>query len=189
MKYLVAREERLLYCKDYKCTEIHRCFAEMFFTDVFVVRIHFGRIANMFKRVIVLVACILLRSAALVYGQEGTQVVVKNSSSATFSAPLTHLASEFFGGLLGKIVDKASGEAIADAYITLTDLEGDLTELLSTPPHDSSRTNGEVLLLNLKPSRYSMECAATGFKRFAREFLVVVVVGEPIRFRVEMVRE
>jgi Carboxypeptidase regulatory-like domain len=148
----------------------------------------------MLERAFVLFACLILQSVGAVYAQQDSANNLQHSSATIFAPTSARVntecaVSEVFGSLQGKIIDKASGEAVAEARITFTDLDGDLSELLSTPPSDNSRANGEVRLLNLKPSRYSLECTATGYKRFASEFLVLMVAGDAIRFRVEMMRE
>jgi hypothetical protein len=141
----------------------------------------------------IIVQIIIVQSSVLAFAQQDSANVRKQSSSAISAtvetAKTTRFEPELFGALQGMIVDRASGKAVSGVLITFTDLEGDLSALLSTPPSDSSRTDGEVRLLNLHPSRYSMECTAVGFKRFSREFLVVIVVGAPTRFRVELERE
>jgi hypothetical protein len=73
-----------------------------------------------------------------------------------------------YGKISGTVSD-SSGAAIAQATVTLTNLDTNVKTQLAT---DSS---GNYSFVNIAPGRYRMEAEKTGFKKFAREPIVVEI--------------
>jgi hypothetical protein len=74
----------------------------------------------------------------------------------------------FYGSITGSVLD-ASGAAIPDATVTLTNIG--TTEKRSM----ESEATGTYLFVNLVPGNYRIEADKTGFKHFAREPILVEV--------------
>src|SRR5215469_10868865 len=76
--------------------------------------------------------------------------------------PTTGRAQNVYGTIAGTVTD-ATGAAISEAAVTLTNLGTAETHKTTT---DSS---GNYTFVNLVPGRYRVEAVKTGFKNFARE--------------------
>jgi hypothetical protein len=91
-----------------------------------------------------------------------------------FSEPLA--AQTTYGSIAGTVTD-ASGAAIADAQVTLTNLATTEKRVAQ------SGSDGLYDFVNLLPSRYSIVAEKTGFKRVTRPELIVEV-GQSVRIDV-----
>src|SRR6266404_853479 len=98
------------------------------------------------------------------------------ASMVIFSRPL--LAQTTFGAISGSVTD-ASGAAIADAQVTLTNLGTGEKRTQSTG------TDGLYSFVNLFQGHYKLEVEKTGFKRFTRPE-VVVEVNQSARIDITM---
>jgi len=82
--------------------------------------------------------------------------------------PTTGRAQNVYGTIAGTVTD-ATGAAISEAAVTLTNLGTAETHKTTT---DSS---GNYTFVNLVPGRYRVEAVKTGFKNFAREPIIVEI--------------
>src|SRR5690349_10930814 len=87
-------------------------------------------------------------------------------------------AQTTYGSIAGTVSD-ASGAAIADAQVTLTNMA--TTEKRMAP----SGADGLYAFVNLLPGRYSIGAEKTGFKRITRPD-VIVEVGQSVRIDVTL---
>lgn len=83
-------------------------------------------------------------------------------------APVSAWAQNVYGTVAGTVTD-TSGAVIANASITLTNVNTGLKRNIST---DSS---GNYTFVNILPGRYRIEGEKTGFKKFVREPIVVQI--------------
>src|SRR5437879_9282373 len=72
------------------------------------------------------------------------------------------------GSIAGTVTD-TSGAAVANAIVTLTNLDTAQKRSIET---DSS---GNYTFVNILPSRYKLEGEKTGFKKFVRELILVQI--------------
>src|SRR5438445_7699307 len=84
----------------------------------------------------------------------------------------------FYGSIVGSVTDASSG-AVQQANVTLTNLG---TAERRTMQTDSS---GNYQFVNLVPGQYKVEVEKTGFRRFARD-PIVVEVQSTVRIDVTM---
>ncbi len=85
-----------------------------------------------------------------------------------FTAPSAAWSQNVYGTIAGTVTD-ASGAAVTDAAITLTDLD---TGVARTNQTNSS---GNYTFVNVVPARYKIEGVKTGFKKFVRQPVVVEI--------------
>src|SRR4029077_14872759 len=93
-------------------------------------------------------------------------------SLATVFAPRLS-AQTTYGSVAGSVSD-VSGGALADAQVTLTNLD------TAEKREQQSGTDGLYSFVNLLPGRYRIDVEKTGFKRIARPE-VIVEVGQVVR--------
>src|SRR5580692_9963336 len=93
-----------------------------------------------------------------------------------FGEPLA--AQTTYGSIAGTVSD-ASGAAVADAQVTLTNL-GTTEKRVA-----QSGTDGLYAFVNLLPSRYSIVVEKTGFKRITRPE-IIVEVGQSVRIDITL---
>ena len=93
-------------------------------------------------------------------------------SLASIFAPRVS-AQTTYGSIAGTVAD-ASGGAIADAQVTLTNVD------TAEKRVQQSGTDGLYSFVNLLPGRYRIDVEKTGFKRVARPE-VIVEVGQVVR--------
>jgi len=72
-------------------------------------------------------------------------------------------------GTIGGTATDASGAAVAEASVTLTNLDNGGKQSITT---DSS---GSYTFVNIQPGRYKLEAEKTGFKKFVREPILVQI--------------
>ncbi len=87
-------------------------------------------------------------------------------------------AQTSYGSIAGTVTD-ASGAAIADAQVTLSNLATNEKKV------DKSGTDGLYAFVNLLPGRYSIAAEKTGFKRVTRPE-VIVEVGQAVRIDITL---
>ena len=95
---------------------------------------------------------------------------------APFSAPVA--AQSTFGSISGSVTD-ASGAAMPDATVTLTNSATEAKQTLTTGP------DGLYSFVNLSPGSYVLDVEKQGFKHFKRD-PVVVQVQQAVRIDVPM---
>ena len=83
-------------------------------------------------------------------------------------APTSGWSQNVYGTIAGVVTD-TSGAAVADAAITLTNVDTGQKRNMET---DAS---GNYTFVNILPGRYKLECEKTGFKKFLREPIVVQI--------------
>src|SRR5215471_8809180 len=83
------------------------------------------------------------------------------------SAP-TGWSQNVYGTIRGTATD-ASGAAVAEATVTLTNLETQEKHNITTD------TSGNYTFVNILPGRYKLEGEKSGFKKFVREPIVVQI--------------
>jgi len=103
-------------------------------------------------------------------------VCLATACTVIFSEPL--LAQTTYGSISGSVTD-ASGSAIADAQVTLTNIGTAEKRSQATGP------DGLYSFVNLIPGRYRIEIEKTGFKHITRPE-VVVEVGQSTRIDLAM---
>jgi hypothetical protein len=81
---------------------------------------------------------------------------------------LTARAQNVYGTIAGNVTD-ASGAAIADATVTLTNLGTSEKHTMQ------SSASGQYTFVNVLPGRYRVEGEKSGFKKFVREPIVVEI--------------
>jgi hypothetical protein len=72
-------------------------------------------------------------------------------------------------GTIGGTATDASGAAVADASVTLTNLDNGGKQSINTD------TSGNYTFVNIQPGRYKLEGEKTGFKKFVREPILVQI--------------
>src|SRR5690242_1641023 len=72
-------------------------------------------------------------------------------------------------GTIGGTATDASGAAVADATVTLTNLDNAAKQTIATD------TSGNYTFVNIQPGRYKLEAEKTGFKKFVREPILVQI--------------
>jgi hypothetical protein len=77
-------------------------------------------------------------------------------------------AQRVYGTIAGSATD-ASGAAVADATVTLTNLDNGAKQTITTD------TSGNYTFVNIQPGRYKLESEKTGFKKFVREPILVQI--------------
>src|SRR6266446_9269148 len=77
-------------------------------------------------------------------------------------------AQSFYGSLVGTVTD-ATGAAIADASVALTNMGTSERRTAATD------TSGTYQFVNLVPGRYRIEVTKTGFRRLTRDEIVIEV--------------
>src|SRR6266403_4408620 len=85
----------------------------------------------------------------------------------TMSAP-AGWGQRVYGTIAGTATD-ASGAAVAEATVTLTNLENGGKERMTT------ETSGNYTFVNIQPGRYKLESEKAGFKKFVREPIIVQI--------------
>src|SRR5881394_873595 len=83
-------------------------------------------------------------------------------------APTSGWSQNVYGTIAGTVTD-TSGAAVANATVTLTNLDNGQKRNMET---DSS---GNYTFVNILPGRYKLEGEKTGFKKFVREPIVVQI--------------
>src|SRR6266581_393845 len=83
-------------------------------------------------------------------------------------APTSGWSQNVYGTITGTVTD-TSGAAVANATVTLTNLDNGQKRNIET---DSS---GNYTFVNILPGRYKLEGEKTGFKKFVREPIVVQI--------------
>jgi len=83
------------------------------------------------------------------------------------SAPLGR-GQRVYGTIAGTATD-ASGAAVADATVTLTNLDTASKQSITTD------TSGNYTFVNIQPGRYKLESEKAGFKKFVREPILVQI--------------
>jgi hypothetical protein len=78
------------------------------------------------------------------------------------------LGQNVYGTIRGTATD-ASGAAVADATVTLTNLETQEKRSIETD------TSGNYAFVNILPGRYKLEGEKAGFKKFVREPIIVQI--------------
>jgi hypothetical protein len=84
-----------------------------------------------------------------------------------------------YGTISGTATD-ASGAAVADASVTLTNLDNAAKQSISTD------TSGNYTFVNIQPGRYKLEGEKAGFKKFVRE-PILVQIESGLRVDMELV--
>ena len=79
---------------------------------------------------------------------------------------LTQAQGNVYGTIAGIVTD-ASGAAIADATVTLTNLDTAEKRTIQ------SGASGEYTFVNIRPGNYRIEGEKSGFKKFVREPVIV----------------
>jgi hypothetical protein len=82
----------------------------------------------------------------------------------------TARAQNVYGTIAGTVAD-ASGAAVSDATITLTNLATSERHTMQ------SSASGEYTFVNILPGRYRLEGEKSGFKKFVREPIIVEIEG------------
>jgi hypothetical protein len=72
-------------------------------------------------------------------------------------------------GTIGGTATDASGAAVADASVTLTNLDNGGKQSITTD------TSGNYTFVNIQPGRYKLESEKAGFKKFVREPILVQI--------------
>src|SRR5690242_9733058 len=72
-------------------------------------------------------------------------------------------------GTIGGTATDASGAAVADATVTLTNLDNAAKQTIATD------TSGNYTFVNIQPGRYKLEGEKAGFKKFVREPILVQI--------------
>src|SRR5262250_3063808 len=72
-------------------------------------------------------------------------------------------------GTIGGTATDSSGAAVADATVTLTNLDNGGKQSIATD------TSGNYTFVNIQPGRYKLEGEKTGFKKFVREPILVQI--------------
>src|SRR5580765_4126384 len=85
----------------------------------------------------------------------------------TMSAP-AGWGQNVYGTIRGTATD-ASGAAVADATVTLTNIETQEKRSIATD------TSGNYAFVNILPGRYKLEGEKAGFKKFVREPIIVQI--------------
>ena len=88
-------------------------------------------------------------------------------------------AQRVYGTISGTATD-ASGAAVADASVTLTNLDNAAKQSISTD------TSGNYTFVNIQPGRYKLEGEKAGFKKFVRE-PILVQIESGLRVDMELV--
>src|SRR5437016_802601 len=83
-------------------------------------------------------------------------------------APTSGWSQNVYGTIAGTVTD-TSGAAVANATVTLTNLDNGLKRNMET---DSS---GNYTFVNILPGRYKIEGEKTGFKKFVRQPIIVQI--------------
>src|SRR5947208_4777267 len=83
-------------------------------------------------------------------------------------APTSGWSQNVYGTIAGTVTD-TSGAAVANATVTLTNLDNGQKRSIET---DSS---GNYTFVNILPGRYKLEGEKTGFKKFVREPILVQI--------------
>src|SRR5690349_2346102 len=73
-----------------------------------------------------------------------------------------------YGTIRGTAID-VSGAAVAEATITLTNLDNGGKQSINTD------TSGNYTFVNIQPGRYKLEGEKAGFKKFVREPIIVQI--------------